>query len=75
MDFITPTEYMFKVKVYVDDTPREEYVFTNIHDAFKTFDQAKQNFDFEKYYTYTLTEPNGRQSTKTIYKDGRVAIK
>ena len=73
-DFITPTEYKFIVEVIYDKKKEIEFQFTNMFDAFKKFESLDDCGDAVEFATYTLTEPNFRKTTKTIYKNGKKAI-
>jgi hypothetical protein len=74
-DFISPTEYQFIVKIIYDTQEEINFVFTSMVDALKRFESFTDCGEAEEFATYVLVEPNLRQLTKTIYKDGRVAIK
>jgi hypothetical protein len=75
LDFISPVEYKFVIRVLYDKEYDHQFIFTNIIDAFKKFESFTDSGDAKEFATYTLTEPNSRETTKTIYKDGKVAIK
>lgn len=75
LDFISPVEYKFIVKVLYDRQYDHQFQFTNIVDAFKKFDSLIDSGNAKEYATYILVEPNFRETTKTIYTDGKVAIK
>lgn len=73
IDFISPTEYKFVIEVFYDRNKEFEFQFTNMVDAFKKFESLSDSGDSVECATYTLIEPNFRKTTKTIYKNGRIA--
>jgi hypothetical protein len=74
-DFILPTEYQFIVKAIYDTGEEIQFIFTSMIDAVKKFESFSDCGEANNFATYIIIEPNLRQTTKTIYKDGRVAKK
>jgi hypothetical protein len=75
LDFISPVEYKFIVRVLYDMEYDHEFQFTNIVDAFKKFESFIDCGNAKEFATYILVEPNFRETIKTIHKNGKVAIK
>jgi hypothetical protein len=72
---IVINNYVFKINIFCDGKYFMKFLYTSAIDAVKAFDGFSELHDAKEYCKYTLEEPNGKETSKVYYRNGKYAKK